>query len=77
MTSHPQDLRVENSLLRAALFLTARALKDYHDAPHFEIDDAGRPMQEVIVPESLRERAAAALERADRILKEPDQGISR
>ena len=77
MTSDLQDLRVENGLLRAALFLTARALKDYHDAPHFEIDDGGRPMQEVIVPESLRDRTAAALERADRILKEPEQGRSK
>src|ERR1700735_3440716 len=34
-----RDLMAENALLRGPLYLTARALKDYHDAPHFEIDD--------------------------------------
>jgi hypothetical protein len=77
MTSSSQDIRVENALLRAALFLTARALKDYHDAPHFEIDKDGRPVQEVIVPESLHDRAASALDRADRILNAPEQRMSK
>src|SRR4051812_17649750 len=40
MTSDPQDLLVENSLLRASLWLTARALKNYHDAPHVRADDS-------------------------------------
>jgi hypothetical protein len=67
------DLSVENALLRGSLFLAARALRDYQDAPHFEIDDDGRPMLEVIVPESLREKAADALSRADALLKEPEE----
>ena len=45
---------MENALLRASLWLTARALKDYHDAPHVEVDDGGRQMREVIVPEAPR-----------------------
>jgi hypothetical protein len=57
-------------LLRASLWLTVRTLKDYQDAPHFEIDDDGRPMLEVIVPESLRTRA-------EKMLKEPEQGRGR
>ena len=77
MTPEPRDQAVENALLRASLFLTARALKDYQDAPAFEIDDDGRPMLEVIVPESLRTRAADALARAEKMLKEPEQGRGR
>jgi hypothetical protein len=45
-----------------------------HEAPHYEIDDDGRPMLEVIVPESLRARTADALARAEKILKEPEPG---
>jgi hypothetical protein len=71
MTDAARDLQVENALLRASLFLTARALKDYHDAPHFEIDDDGRPMMEVIVPPSLRHKADAAIAKANALLKEP------
>ena len=63
------QLRVENALLRGCLYLAARALKDYHDAPHFEIDDDGTPKWEVIVPEPLRAKAADALERAQGMLK--------
>jgi hypothetical protein len=75
----PQDLKVENALLRASLFLTARALKDYQDAPHSEIDDDvdGRRMVEVVVPESLRGRADDALARAEKMLKEPEKGRGR
>ena len=53
MTDDTQPIRVENSLLRACLFLTVCALKEYQEAAHFEIDDEGRPMVEVIVSESL------------------------
>ena len=70
----PQDLRIENALLRSSLWLAARTLKDYQDAPHFEIDDDGRPMVEVIVPESLRTRAADALARAEKMLKDEGRG---
>jgi hypothetical protein len=69
-----QQLKVENALLRASLFLTARALKSYIDALHFEIDDDGCPMREVIVSPSLRNKAAEALAKANAILKEPERG---
>ncbi|WP_020474492.1 hypothetical protein [Zavarzinella formosa] len=65
----PQQTEVENALLRGTLFLTANALKEYHDAPHFEIDDDGVPKVEVIVTELTRGKAADALKRADGILK--------
>ena len=70
-----QELRVENALLRAALWLTARALKDYHDAPHRKSEDEdGTPMLQVIVPASLRGKAAALLARAEKHLREPGSG---
>jgi hypothetical protein len=53
----PRDLAVENALLRSSLWLTARTLKDYQDAPHFEIDDDGRPMVEADHPSRRRERS--------------------
>jgi len=74
MTDERQDLKVENALLRTSLWLTAQALKDYHDAPHRERDDAGRPMLEVVVPESLRAKAADALAKAEKMLKDEDWG---
>ncbi len=74
MTDEPQNLKVENALLRASLYLTARALKDYQDAPHFEIDDGGRPMLEVIVSESLRAKAGEALAKAEKMLKDDGRG---
>lgn len=74
MSTDQQDLKVENALLRASLWLTARALKDYHDAPHFEIVDGDRPMLEVIVPELLRAKAAGALAKAEKMLKEEGRG---
>jgi hypothetical protein len=67
-----QDLQVENALLRGALWLAARSLKDYQEAPHFEIDDDGRPMLEVIVPPALRDKAADALARADGLLRQKE-----
>jgi hypothetical protein len=72
MTDDPQQLKVENALLRGSLFLTARVLRDYHDARHTKIDDDGIPMLQVTVHDLVRNRAAAALARADRMLK--DQG---
>ena len=75
--TEPRDLTVENALLRSSLWLAARALRDYHDAPHFEIDDDGITKLEVIVPETLRPRAADALARAEKMLKEPGQERSR
>ena len=68
-----QQLRIENSLLRASLFLTARALKDYHDSKHVKTEQEG--MVQLTVPESLRARAADALTRANRMLKEQEKGI--
>jgi hypothetical protein len=72
------DTRVENSLLRVALGLAVRALKSYHDAPHFEIEDDhdGKARMEVIVPTDTREKAADALARAEGLLKgqEPARG---
>ena len=44
--------RLKMHFLRGSLYLTARALKDYHDAPHFEIEPADEddiPGMEVIV----------------------------
>jgi hypothetical protein len=66
----PQDLKVENALLRGSLWLTANALKEYHDSPHFEIEDDGIPKFEVIVTEITRSKAGEALARADRMLKD-------
>lgn len=57
------DLRIENALLRSALWLTANALKNYHDSPHFEMDDEAVPKLEVIVPADARDKAADALAR--------------
>lgn len=71
------DLAVENALLRSALWLAARTLRDYHDAPHFEIEGDEPPRMEVIVPETLRHRAADALARANEILTEKDRGRGR
>jgi hypothetical protein len=60
-----RDLQAENALLRGSLYLTARALKDYHDAPHIEIESEDDiPGMEVIIPASLREKASEALEKA-------------
>ena len=47
-------------------------MKEYHDAPHFDIEPADEvdiPGMEVIVPASLREKAAEALEKAQQMLK--------
>jgi len=74
MTHDDQPLRVENALLRGVLWLTARALEGYHNAAHFEIDDDGRPMLEVIVPEEVREKAAAVLTKANELLKDQERG---
>lgn len=63
------DTEVENVLLRGSLWLTANALKEYHDAPHFEIDDGGVPKLEVIVTDVTRVKAGDALRRADAMLK--------
>ena len=74
MTDDIPDTRVENALFRGSLYLTARALKDYHDAPHFEINDDGWPMLEVIVPPSLRGRATLALAKANEMLRDEGRG---
>jgi hypothetical protein len=68
MTPETQDLSVENAVLRATLWRTARALKDYHDSPHRKIDD-GWEMLEVTVPASLHARAGEALAKAQEMLK--------
>ena len=41
------------------------------------IAKSGRPMLEVIVPETLREKAAEAIEKAEKMLQEPAQGMGR
>jgi hypothetical protein len=72
MTDETPDPRVEIAVLRSCLWMTARRLKDYHDAPHFEIEPADEddmPGMEVIVPASLGEKAAEALEKAQAMLK--------
>ena len=56
MTADQSDLRVENALLRGSLWLAIRALRGYHDAPHFEIADDGVPKMEVIVHQGVREK---------------------
>jgi hypothetical protein len=73
LTPNPKDVNVENAVLRGTLWLVASALRDYHETPHIEIDKEGRPMLELIVPESLPEKAKEALERAKKILREPDR----
>ena len=75
--SQPDDLKIENAILRGLLWTAVRRLKDYQEAPHFEIDDDGRPMMEVIVPESLRAKAAEAIEKAEKMLQEPERGRGR
>jgi len=62
-------LKIESTLLRASLFLTARALKDYYDSKHTEVEGG---WLQLAVPESLRSRAADALVRAEGMLREPD-----
>lgn len=70
--SEPQDLRVENALLRGSLFLTARSLKDYHDVRHTNAETEG--MLQLTVPERLREKAGDAITRADKLLQDPGRG---
>ncbi len=72
-----RDRMAENSLLRGRLWITRQRLKEYHDAPHFEIEPADEddiPGMEVIVPASLREKAAEALEKAQAMLKGKGRG---
>ena len=54
------DLRVENAVFSGALWLTANALKAYHDAAHSEIDDAGVKRVEVLVFPNTRDKATDA-----------------
>lgn len=74
MTDEPRDLAVENALLRSLLGQTAKRLKDYHDAPHFEIEGDGGSMMEVIVPPSLRPKATETLAKAQTMLKNKGRG---
>lgn len=78
MANEPLDLKIENALLRASLWMTARRLKDYQDSPAFEIEDDGnRPMLEVIIPASLRDQSAEALSKAQAMLRqEPTPAVS-
>jgi hypothetical protein len=73
MTDDPQDFKVENVLLRSSLYLIARALKDYHEAWHVKVDQDGRPMLQVTVPESLREKATEVLAKAQQLLRDNGQ----
>lgn len=69
MTDDTKQLEVENALLRGGLWLTAKSLKDYHDAPHEPIDVDGVPMVQVTVSEVIRGKAHEAIERADKMLR--------
>jgi hypothetical protein len=69
MTDEAADLRVESALLRGCLFITARRLKDYQDAPAFEIEGEDEPGLDVGVPTSLRQKSAEDLEKAQARLK--------
>ncbi|MCE9567429.1 MAG: hypothetical protein K8U57_35965 [Planctomycetes bacterium] len=70
----PRDLTVENALLRGSLYLSTRALKDYHDSKHTPTDD-GR--LQLTVPESLREKAGDAIARANNLLRDDGPGKPR
>jgi len=74
VTDDPQQLRVEVALLRSSLWLSTRALEAYRDSPHKKIDVDDRPMMEVIVPESLPDKAADAIARANKLLMDKPQG---
>ena len=52
------DLKVENATLRGSLFIAARRLKDFLDAPAREV---GQDRLRLTIPRSLRESAAEAL----------------
>jgi hypothetical protein len=71
MTEELQDLRVENSLLRGTLWLTARSLKGYLDAKHRKV---GEDTFALSVSGSVREKATEALARAQERLVEPGRG---
>jgi hypothetical protein len=63
-----RDLQAEeNAVLRGLLHQTARWLKQYQDAPAFEIEET--PALEVIVPASLREGAGEVLQKPHTMLK--------
>ncbi|HVS34105.1 MAG TPA: hypothetical protein VMS17_00905 [Gemmataceae bacterium] len=74
MTDEPRDMAIANALLRSLLWQIARRLKDYQDAPAFAIEDEETPALEVIVPASLREKAAEALAKAQAMLKGQGRG---
>ncbi len=61
--AHADDAAVENALLRGALWLTARALRNYQQSPRKEIDVDGQPTLEVIIPRSFCDKADDALAR--------------
>lgn len=66
-----RDPQVEISLLRACLWLTTNVLKDYHEARHTKTED-GR--LQLVVPESVKERAGTALEKAKGMLQDQGRG---
>ena len=79
MTPHNlQDMAVENALLRGELYLVMASLKRYHDAPHSEIepDCDGTPLFDVVVSDETRKKAADAIARAERMLRERGEGHS-
>jgi len=57
--------------LRVILWITARSLKNYHDAEHVEIDADGIPMLQVTVSEIVRNKAGEAITRANKRLRLP------
>lgn len=71
----PQQLRVEIALLRGALFLTTRSLKDYHDSKHSPAEIEG--ILHLTIPETLREKAGDAITRADKLLRDENRGMAR
>ena len=66
------DLQVDNATLRGTLYITARRLKDFLDAPARKL---GEDRLRLTIPRSLHESATEALADAQARLK--DEGRSR
>ncbi len=66
------ELRTQDALLRGSLFLTARALKSYHDTKHIKTSDP--ELRQLTVPVSFQVKATDALARADNLLRDQGRG---
>jgi hypothetical protein len=65
------DLKVENATLRGSLFIAARRLKDYLDAPARKL---GEDRLRLTIPRSLHDSAGEALADAQARLKDEGRG---